>query len=81
MHGFRAPLRRSPNKPPALPGDSAGFDLYDGRDRLRPIPVIPSPSMGEGEDGGEMAEGGSWFQGAFEALTQISPRLCRRPFN
>jgi hypothetical protein len=39
----------------ALPGDSAGFDLYDGRDMLRHIPVIPSPSMG-GEGGGEMAD-------------------------
>ena len=40
----------------ALPGDSSGFDLYDGRDMLRHIPVIPSPSMGEGEGGGEMAD-------------------------
>jgi hypothetical protein len=39
-----------------LPGDSSEFDLYDGRDLLRYIPVIPSPSTGEGEGGGEIAE-------------------------
>ena len=38
-----------------------GFDLYDGRDMLRHIPVIPSPSMGKGEGGGERAEAAPEF--------------------
>ena len=36
-------------KPPALPGDSARFDLYDGGDMPVDATVIPSPLiMGEG---------------------------------